>query len=92
MMQAFTNTALGEHADRAAPARLDLAAAASLLRARGYELVCRFDHVHAAAGTQEWHVCQIADLASMPPAHLMACLDEALALRVEPSIVRSPHI
>lgn len=90
-MQVCIGMAPGEDADGAAPAHLDLAAAASLLRGRGYELVCRYGHVHAAGGTQEWHVCQVADLASMSPARLLACLDEALTLLVEPRIVLSLH-
>jgi hypothetical protein len=53
-------------------------------------LVERFGHVHATRDAQEWHVCLVSDLASMSPVRLLACLDEALTLRVEQSIALSP--
>ena len=49
-----------------------------------------FGHVHASRNAQEWHLCLITDLASPPPAGLLACLDAALTLRVEQSLVLSP--
>ncbi len=61
-----------------------------LLERRGYEMLCRFGHVHASRDAQEWHVCLVSDLALMPPTHLLARLDEALKLRVEQSIALSP--
>ena len=87
----MTNTALGEHMSSAAATHLDRAMAGKLLRECGYDLVERFGHVHATRDAREWHVCLVADLASMPPARLLACLDEALTLRVEQSIALSPH-
>lgn len=87
----MTNTALAEHTSSAAPAHLDRARAGKLLRECGYDLVELFDHVHATRDTQEWHLCLVTDLASMPPVRLLACLEEALTLRVEPSIVFSSH-
>jgi hypothetical protein len=87
----MTNTALAEQMSSAAPAHLDSAMAGKLLREYGYDLVERFGHVHATRDAREWHLCLVADLVSMPPAHLLACLDEALTLRVEPSIVLSSH-
>lgn len=92
MMQTATNTTPVEYATRADPTRLDLATACNLLQECGYDLVERFGHVHATRDAQEWHLCLLADLASMPSACLLACLDEALKLRVEQSIALSPHV
>jgi hypothetical protein len=61
-----------------------------LLERQGCEILCRFGHIHATRDVQEWHVCLVADLASMPPSHLLARLDKALKLRVEQSIALSP--
>lgn len=72
-------------------AALDLGTASQLLRKREYGLRCRFGHVHAAQGRQEWHVCLLADLDSMFPSRLLTCLDEALALRVEQRMVLLPQ-
>src|SRR5260370_8962881 len=72
--------------------QLSVTDAQRLLERQGYEMLCRFGHVHATRDAQEWHLCLVADLASMPPARLFICLDEALKLRVEQSIVLSPHI
>ena len=91
-MQTATNTTPVECATRADPTRLDLATARNLLRECGYDLVERFGHVHATRDAQEWHLCLLADLASMPPARLLTCLDGALKLRVEQSIALSPHV
>jgi hypothetical protein len=71
---------------------LDLATARILLGEYGYDLVERFGHIHATRDAQEWHVCLIADLSSMPPSRLLACLDEALMLRVEQSLALSPQV
>jgi hypothetical protein len=87
----MTNTALAEHMSSAVQAHLDRARAGKLLRECGYDLVERFDHVHATRDAQEWHLCLVGDLASMPPSRLLACLEEALRLGVEPSIVLSSH-
>ena len=54
-----------------------------LLKSQGYEMLSRFGHIHATRDAQEWHICLVADLASMSPARLLSCLDEALALRIE---------
>jgi len=70
--------------------QLSFTDAQHLLARQGYEMLDRFGHVHASRNAQEWHLCLITDLASMPPTGLLACLDEALKLRVEPSIVLSP--
>jgi len=80
----------GACAKEAGHARLDRATSRTLLGEYGYDLVERFGHIHATRGAQEWHLCLVADLASIPPAHLLACLDEALTLRVEQSIALSP--
>ena len=89
-MQTATNATLVERPTRAEHAQLDLATARCLLGEHGYDLVERCGHVHATRGTREWHVCLLADLASLPPARLLACLEEALTLRVEQSIALSP--
>ncbi len=60
-----------------------------LLERQEFEMLYRFGHIHATRDAQEWHVCLVSDLASMLPARLFACLDEALKLRVEQSITRS---
>ena len=57
---------------------LDVAAVRELLQQQGYGMVCRFGHMHATAGTWEWHVCLVADLASMTQARFLVCLDEAI--------------
>ena len=92
MMQRVANTTPVACATRPDPTGLDLAIARNLLGECGYDLVERFGHVHAARDAQEWHLCLLADLASMPPARLLTCLDEALKLRVEQSIALSPHV
>jgi hypothetical protein len=76
-MQTLTNLALGERAEGATIAHLDLTTACDLLRECGYELVDRFGHVHAMMDTQELHVCLLADLAVMSPLQFLARLDEA---------------
>jgi hypothetical protein len=88
-MQAPSTTVLGEEVSGAACTHL--ATASKLLRERGYGMLCRFGHIHATREAQEWHVCILADLVSMPPSRLLACPDEALALRVEQSIALSPQ-
>jgi hypothetical protein len=87
-MQTLPNMALAEDTSGAELASLDLAAVAELLRERGYELVCRFGHVHAAADAQEWHVCLIGDLATMRPPLVLACLEEAIKYRIQLEYVR----
>ena len=91
-VQIVANIAPSERTNRAETARLDLATARNLLGEHGYDLVERFGHVHTTRDAQEWHLCLLADLASMPPARLLTCLDEALTLRVEQSIALSPHV
>ena len=63
-----------------------------LLKRQGYEVLSPYGHVHVTRDAQEWHVCLVADLASMPPSRLLACLDEALKRRVEQSVALSPHV
>lgn len=90
-MQTVTNIALAAHANAAepAPTHLDLATAGELLREDGYELVCRFGHVHAAvADVQEWHICLIGDLASMLPGHFLARLEESIQQSVQLTSMR----
>jgi len=50
-----------------------------VLRERGYAMVSRFGHVHAAKDGDEWHLCLIADSAALSRAQLLALLDDALA-------------
>jgi hypothetical protein len=69
--------------------QLSITDAQHLLERLGYEMLYRFGHIHATRDAQEWHVCLVSDLASMLPARLFACLDEALKLRVEQSIALS---
>jgi hypothetical protein len=57
---------------------LDVSAARDLLQARGFGLAERFEHVHAVKAGEEWHVCLVAELASMHPSRFLACLDEAI--------------
>ena len=71
--------------------QLSVTDARHLLERQGYEMLYRFGHIHATRDAQEWHVCLIADLTSIPPERLLAYLDEALKLRVEQSIALSPH-
>lgn len=89
-IQTLTSTMPSERANRPEVVRLDLAAAHHLLREHGYDLVERYGHVHATRDEWEWHLCLVIDLASMPPARLLACLAEAHTLRVEQSIALSP--
>src|SRR5712691_13188998 len=70
--------------------QLSITDAQHLLERQGYEMLNRFGHVHASRDAQEWHVCLVSDLASMPPARLLAHLNEALKLRIEQSIALSP--
>ena len=90
-MQALSTAVEAEEVSGGARLPLDLATASRLFRARGYDIVCRFGHAHATRDGQEWHLCLEADLASMPPVRLLACLEEALALRVEPRLALSPR-
>jgi hypothetical protein len=59
-------------------AGLTEARAGEVLKQRGYEMVCPFEHVHATDGSRQWHLCLVAELASMGPDQLLACLEEAL--------------
>lgn len=67
---------------------LDLATAGDLLREHGYELLCRFGHMHARIGEQEWHVCLVKDLATMTPLGLQSCLEDAIALSLQIERIR----
>ncbi len=91
MVQALSAIVPGEEVSGAACTSMDLAMTSKLFRERGYGMLCRFGHVHATREAQEWHVCMLADLFSMPPSRLLACLDEALALRVEQSMALFPQ-
>lgn len=59
------------------PEWLDLLSAENLLREQGYNMTCRFGHIHATTGADELHICLIADLAAMSPSHFLALLHEA---------------
>ncbi len=56
--------------------------ACSLLHDQGYELVIRFQHVHAAWGGQEWHICLVADLPSLTEEQFLQLLQEALSFKL----------
>ena len=71
--------------------QLSLTDAQHLLERQGYEMLYRFGHIHATRDAQEWHICLVADLTSIPPSRFLTCLDEALKLRVEQSIAFSPY-
>lgn len=88
-MQASSTTVLVEEVSGATCTHL--ATASKLLLEHRCGMLCRFGHIPATREDQEWHVCNLADLVSMPPSHLLACPDEALALRVEQSIAWSPQ-
>ena len=90
MMQTVINAALAAYANAAEPerAQLDLATVGNVLGEGGYELVCRFGQVHAAADFQEWHVCLVGDLAPLHPAHFLAGLKEAITVSLQLSAVR----
>lgn len=64
--------------------RMDLASAHALLWERGYALLCRFEHVHATAAGQEWHICRVDELATIHPAQFLACLEEAMRFSWQP--------
>ena len=57
---------------------LDISAAHELLQQRGFGMTERFEHVHAVRAGEEWHICLVADLASMNPSRFLACLAEAI--------------
>jgi hypothetical protein len=90
-VQALSTAVQGEEVSGEARLPLDLATASKLFRERGYDIVCRFGHVHTTRDGQEWHLCLEADLVSTPPGRLLACLEEALALCVEPRLALSPR-
>lgn len=62
---------------------LDIAAARALLREHGYELVCRFEHVHALKDNAELHICLIAELTTMQPHQFLMYLNEAIRLSLQ---------
>jgi hypothetical protein len=62
---------------------LDVSAARDLLQQQGFDMAERFEHVHATRDHQEWHVCLVAELASMGPDQFLACLEEALTFRLD---------
>jgi hypothetical protein len=57
---------------------LDIAAARELLQQQGFGLTERFEHIHATRDHQEWHICLVAELASMYPSRFLTCLAEAI--------------
>lgn len=69
--------------------QLSLTDVQHLLKRQGDEMLSRSGHIHAMRDAWEWHLCLVADLASMSPSRLLACLDEALKLRVEQSVALS---
>ncbi len=60
---------------------LTQASARSLLAGQGYELVERFQHIHASRDKQEWHICCIADLPLLNAEQFLQRLQEATSLR-----------
>ena len=64
--------------------RMDLASAQVLLWERGYHLLCRFEHVHATAAGQEWHVCRVDELATIHPSQFLAFVEEAMRFSWQP--------
>ena len=54
--------------------------ARELLKEKGYDVNCRFGHVHAIQGNREWHLCMLDALGTMDATHFLACLDDALRL------------
>jgi hypothetical protein len=70
--------------------QLSVTDAQHLLERQSYEMLCRFGRVHASSDAQEWHVCLVTDLASIPPARFLARIDEVLKLHVERSTALSP--
>ena len=62
---------------------LDVAVVHELLQQQGYGMVCRFGHMHATTGIWEWHICLVADLASMTQERFLLCLDEAIKQSIE---------
>lgn len=65
----------------AANGSLTRAGARTLLAGQGYELVERFQHVHASRDKQEWHICCIADLPLLNAEQFLQRLQEATSLR-----------
>lgn len=57
---------------------LTIETARTLLRERGYGMLCRFDHIHAMTDSGELHICLIDELASMNASQFLACLDDTL--------------
>ena len=53
-----------------------------LLAEQGYELVERFQHIHASRGKQEWHVCLVADLPLLNSEQFLQQLQEAVNFRI----------
>ena len=63
-------------------APMDSTMARTLLWQRGYEMVCRFGHLHATKDGGEWHMCLVTDVAHLSPVQFLARLDEALMYRL----------
>ena len=57
---------------------LSLESARALLEQSGYGIEYRCGHVHATRQGWEWHICLIADLATMEQARFLASLKETL--------------
>lgn len=62
---------------------MDITTAHALLREQGYEIVCRFGHIHAAKYGGEWHICLVDELSSMCPSRFLALLVEAITLSLK---------
>jgi hypothetical protein len=72
--------------------QLSLTEVQHLLKRQDYEMLSRSGYIHATRDAQEWHVCLVADLASMPPSRLLACRDRALKLRIEQRLALAPYV
>jgi hypothetical protein len=66
--------------------RLDMAGVCHLLQERGYDVIYRFEHVHATRDQREFHICLVTDLASMSRQGFLSVLEDALKPRVEEGI------
>ncbi len=54
--------------------------ARALLREKGYDMHCRFGHVHTIQRNRELHLCMLDALETMDATRFLACLDDALRL------------
>jgi len=54
--------------------------AREVLKEKGYDMNCRFGHIHAIQGNREWHLCMQEAFTTMDATHFLACLNDALRL------------